>query len=282
VNYFIENRENSGSKILWVTSEAVPRVTDIKEFSEASQETVKKISKPAVEHIFQDHEDDLIRVEQIVAEERATSDVELFFITPEKDRFSSVTNGNPVLEVDISRIVEIPEWKTKGHRKRFPKLQPNGHKVVFLDTVAFTGRTLEEVARQYHPALAVMELMGKYAPQKVSKLGVRTRYSKDISGFDGVWHIDDLVQDTPTEDGSKIKPSEFVKSVYPDLSRRRGEVEFLIGLAQYQIKEVQVSPNLFLELCRPDSYLARSFEKDYDIVRQAVPLLQRMEAVYRR
>src|SRR3989344_168696 len=240
---FIGDLNSANSRVLWVTAEAISRVKDEEGFLEISKELIERLTKQGVLHELQDHRIDL-----------------------------------EVIRVRISRKVDIPSWRTMGHKKEFPIMNCNGNYRIFLDTVSFTGRTVEEVDSQYSLHLAGIELVGKYAIEKVyGKIRIPITRSRNVPDFDGVWHLDDFVQDIETEDGV-MRPSEFLAGVYGNLRETKIREEFERMLREARIKTEQTSPNLFLELSRPNSYLARSFHPEK--VEEVVGLAERMEKLY--
>jgi len=249
-------------------------------FLDTAKKLVEALSKPSVSHEFQDHQKDLEIVKRIVDNESVNMHP-LTFVTPEKERYAEILNGEKTVEVEISRVVDVYEWQTRGHKKHFPKVEiPQESYRIFLDSVSFTGRTIEEVWREYGIQLAVLELMGKHAQRKIEQLAIKSSSAMDVSSYDGLWHLDDFVQDIQTK-GKPIKPSEFVKDIYPKLQMGRID-EFIPTLAQYGIERKQTSPNLFLELARPSrrSYLGRSFYTNPLILKDLVPLIEVMESLY--
>ncbi len=272
--------DSADSKILWVTAEAIPRVRDEGEFLENSRELVAELTKPKVLHELQDHKGDLTALEESIDEIIRYTSIPVIFITPEKERYQRITDGKEVTEVKISRKVDIPTWKTKGHKKCFPVIEKNGTYRIFLDTISFTGRTIEEVDRQYDIHLVGIELVGKYAIEKVyDQLRIPMVRSQNVPDFDGIWHLDDFVQDIETEDRF-MTPSRFLTGVYKNLKDAKSREDFERILREFGIKTEQTSPNLFLELSRPNSYLARSFHSEPEKVEKIVGLIERTERLY--
>lgn len=243
-----------------------------------------------VSHEFQDARVDLKRVAKIVQEEKERAGCPVLFITPEQELYQDILKGEEVVPVDISRVANVIEWKTKGHRKHFPLLsskQQEAYKI-FLDSVAFTGRSIEEVKSAYGLDVAVLELMGRHAPKKLGKLGLRSRSARDVSGFDAVWHLDDFVQPIRANNRD-VSASEFLETMYRSLYNRDMD-EFLGGFKRQGIKTEQTSPNLFLEMARPNSYLGRSLNvdmRDYfsphagDKLPRVVELVKELESMYK-
>lgn|SRR3989338_4061977 len=275
---FIGDLNSANSRVLWVTAEAIPRVKDEEGFLEISKELIERLTKQGVLHELQDHRIDLEVLKDAVDEIVMYTPIPVVFITSEEGRYRSITDGREVIRVRISRKVDIPSWRTMGHKKEFPIMNCNGNYRIFLDTVSFTGRTVEEVDSQYSLHLAGIELVGKYAIEKVyGKIRIPITRSRNVPDFDGVWHLDDFVQDIETEDGV-MRPSEFLAGVYGNLRETKIREEFERMLREARIKTEQTSPNLFLELSRPNSYLARSFHPEK--VEEVVGLVERMEKLY--
>jgi len=272
-----ESPAGARSRVFWVTSEAIAKTGNYSAFVEASKEIVGRLARPGVENVFQNPSEDLARVSQMLDEE--ARDGRNVFITPEPGRYSCLLGGERTIAIGISRVVRIPDWKTGGHRKRFPQASLDGDRRVFLDTVAFTGRTIEEVRAAYGLDLAIVEIKGKYAPEKLGKLGVTFRYSTDASGFDGMWHLDDLAQGIETCDGV-LGPAEFLESAYPELKACREKLDFADALKSRGIKREQTSPSLLLELARPGSYLAWSFHNEPWRLAELLPLFRTLEGLY--
>lgn len=261
--------------VFWVSCEAIPRVKDVNQFLDASKELISNLSHSNIRHEIQDPFVDREKVNEILQQERTHKYVRI--ITPEPQLYSGLVGDSPVVEVNISRKVDIPSWKTKGHEKNIPIVGRDGLQNIFLDSVCFTGRTLEEVARKCNVDTAVFELVGKHAQNKISKLGIPVKYSSNVGEYSGLWHVDDLVQGVQME-GERISASDFVRDFFGKLAECKNPEEFRTRLRELKIKEVQTSPSLFLELARPDSYLAKSFKKE--AVFNAKPLIEKVEAVY--
>lgn len=261
--------------VFWVSCEAVPRVKDLNQFLDASNELILNLSHPNIRHEIQDPFVDREKVNEIIQQEKADRNIRV--ITPEPQLYSGLVGDSPVVEVNISRKVDIPSWKTKGHEKSIPIVRRDGLQNIFLDSVCFTGRTLEEVARKCSVDAAVFELVGKHAQNKISKLGIPVKYSSNVGEYSGLWHVDDLVQGVQMESG-RISASDFVRYFFGKLAECKDQDEFRARLKDLRIKEVQTSPSLFLELARPDSYLAKSFKKESVI--DAKPLIEKVESSY--
>lgn len=277
-----------------MTSEAIPHVTDPDRFMAVAQELVHTLSFADVHHEFQDPIADHQKLKDILEEAKVGAERPVVFITPEAELYSGLLKGERVVEIDISRVANIAEWKTKGHSKHFPSLRKGEMQTykVFLDSVAFTGRSLEEVHQAYGIDLAVFECLGKHAPKKLEKIVVKSAHARDLSSFDAVWHLDDFVQPIRAN-GKDIKPSEFLtlggekpfdRGDYWDLMDAETPEQFREELKRCGIKLEQTSPNLFLELARPGSYLGRSFcargYPAFSQIPQAVPLLKELESLY--
>lgn len=242
-----------------------------------------------ISHEFQDAVADLERIAELVREEKEKASRPVLFITPEQELYKDVLQGEAVVPIDISRVANVIEWKTKGHRKHFPELsqEQKGAYKIFLDSVAFTGRSIEEVNRAYGIDIAVLELMGRHAPKKLDKLGIRAESARDISSFDAVWHLDDFVQPIRAN-GRNIKPSEFLETMYRSL-QGLSSGSFLEEFKAQGIKTEQASPNLFLEMVRPGSYLGRSLNvrmEEYfgpnqgGKLPQVIELVKELESIY--
>ena len=178
----------------------------------------------------------------------------------------------------ISRVADIVDWKTKQYKTHFPAGLPDGSNV-FLDTVSFTGRTIEETAKRVELSAAVVEIAGRYAKKKCEKIGVPLMYSTDVSDYQGLWHLDDMARWIETTDGA-IPPSQFIRTAYENLYQSKEPEEFSAALISHNILREQPSPNLFLELSRPASYLARSFTQDPERVREVLPFIKVLESLY--
>lgn len=245
------------------------------QFLDASKVLISNLTHTNIRHEIQDPFANEEKLRAVLMQESADKDIRI--ITPEPKLYSGMVEGFPVVEVSISRKVDIPSWKTKGHEKSIPIAGRNGLQNIFLDSVCFTGRTLEEVAKKCSIDLAVFELVGKHAQNKIQKLGIPVKYSSNVGEYAGLWHVDDLVQRVQM-DGERISASDFVRDFFSRLVECKNEEEFRAKLKELKIREVQTSPSLFLELARPDSYLAKSFKKE--AVFEAKPLIEKMESSY--
>ncbi len=261
-------------RVLWITSEAMARSKHPGRFRYLALELVGCLGRPEVDHIPQWYEWDRAQIAGIVDQEKADSVI----ITPEPVLYGEMI-GDAVVGVSISRVVNLVDWKTRGHKQHYPDVELNGKRRVFLDTVSFTGRTVEEAHMRYGIDMAIVEVLGMHALQKLQKLGIKCKYSTDASDFVGMWHLDDLAQRTRMG-GRDAKPSEMLRETYADLASSSTPEGFGEALARHGIKKEQDSPNLFLELARPGSYLARSMYRDPGNVLDQIPLIEEMEMEY--
>lgn len=268
---------SANSNVLWVTAEAIPRVKNEGEFLETSRELIERLTREGVVHEVQDHETDLEKLRESTGE-MIRYNGHMIFITPEAERYQSFLNGSEVIEVGISRVMDIPKWRKIGHKKSFPDVKSEGYRL-FLDTVSFTGMTIDEIDRHYDIQAAGIELVGKYAIENIhNNIRIPLVRARNVPDFDGVWHLDDFVQNIETQNGF-IKPSEFVGTVSGKLREAKSRKDFERMLIETGIKTEQTSPNLFLELSRPNSYLARSLCPEG--VEGAIDLIKSMEDQYR-
>lgn len=257
-------------KVFWVSSEAIPRTNNLRKFLGRCTALIETLSKASIHHEFQDLEQNREILAQLIKEENNNAAI----ITPEPELYLPILSGRTVLPVDISRITDVVEWKTIGHTKNFPKLHGDS---IFIDTVSFSGRTIEEAAKHYNIKVAVVELKGKYATKKLEKIGINIRSARDIDEFDAVWHLDDFVREIETQNGV-MPASFFIKNIYQRLVECIDNEQFRKMLEDNGIKLQQTSPNLFLELSRPNSYLAKSFEKQNVV--QTAELVKKIEQIY--
>ncbi len=257
-----------------MTSEAIPRVSDSGRFIDTAHKIIEFLSHPDIAHEFQDHKTDGEKMQAMVEKEVPP---ETHILTPESELYHSILKGRQVTPVNISRVADVVDWKTKRYETYFPPCPEEP--MVFLDTVSFTGRTIEEVGKRYGLSGAIVELAGQYATKKCQRIGVPLTYGKDVSGYTGLWHLDDMVQWIETEEGA-IPPSEFMTTAYNTLKKSRTPEEFSVALQRLKIRREQRSPNLFLELSRPSSYLARSFTQDPEAVKETLPVIRELESLY--
>ncbi len=270
--------------MFWVTSEIIPQVDNLQLFIDLARHLVENLTLSGVSHEFQDPEGDQRHLAHPLRFKKEAATRPVLFITPEAGLYRHLLLGERTIEVDLSRVADIAEWKTRGHKKRFPDLrfgERDAYKV-FLDSVAFTGRSVEEVHKAYGIDLAVFECLGKHAPRKLEKLGVESIYARDLSDFDAVWHLDDFVQPVQTDSGS-ISPTAFLRDQYPILwAGRNGSIKGCKEtLNTLGIKIEQTSPNLFLEMARPESYLGRSFHTLPGKIKAVAPIVEAMEKLYK-
>ncbi len=275
------------ASIFWVTSEVISRTNAIKdkeELLEVSEELIQTLSLPGILHEHQNADDDLELLKSVLGDVQ-----QHVIITSEPDRYNSIfSEGENILhKIGISRIQLIPEWQRMNFKTNFPPLPETLNdrqkkKTIFLDTVAFTGKTIEQVVQAYHPDKVAIEIVGKHAHNRLAELQSKYAFTltcaRDISTVDAVWHIDDFVSPISRKNLAAMTPVQFLKSAYPQLRRCTTREEYSEVLDRNNICRLQTSPNLFLELARPDSYLARSFDKDK--IDYVLVLLRRLQVLY--